>query len=201
MPLPLSAHTTTGRPFGAVPGWVAMAKAAYISPATVQDPHRSVQSAWGPGRVRIRWRRVAPAKPQRWLARRAAGLAADREPVAAQVEQPAQLESRDLGGALLPHDVDRRGAAGLGGLGDPDVLQLAEADVAQLARHLAVGQAHAPGVHGRDVVVGVVDGAQVRDRQAAAEALLVACGAAARGRVEERLGDLDAVADRERAGA
>ena len=53
---------------------------------------------------------------------------------------------------------------------------------------------------GRDVVVGVVDRAQVRDLEAAAEALDVAGGAPARGRVEERLGDLDAVADGERAG-
>jgi hypothetical protein len=44
MPLPLLTRTATGRPLRAVAGWVAMAKTAYIRPATVQDAPRSVQS-------------------------------------------------------------------------------------------------------------------------------------------------------------
>ena len=53
MPLPLSARTTTGRPFGAVPGWVAMAESAYMRVAKVQDRPGSVQSPRDANRVRI----------------------------------------------------------------------------------------------------------------------------------------------------
>jgi hypothetical protein len=56
MALPPSARATTDRPFRAAAGWVAMAKAAYMRPAKVQDAPRSVQSDSALERVRILFR-------------------------------------------------------------------------------------------------------------------------------------------------
>ena len=59
MALPPSARTTTGRPFRADAGWVAMTKAAYMRPAKVPDDPGSVQSDSNANRVRIPFRASA----------------------------------------------------------------------------------------------------------------------------------------------
>ena len=84
-----------------------------------------------------------PTQPQLTSAAAGAGPRGLGEPVAAQLEHRGAAPARDLDGALLPatSTVKTRPVAPVG---DLDVLEFAEADLAQLALHVAVGQPHAP---------------------------------------------------------